>query len=292
MLAEMPGVVVLGELRHMWERGIGNDELCACSTPFSECPFWRSVGDRAFGGWDRLDVERVLWLKDTVDRKRRLTRTTRRRTPPDLRDDLLAYTGHYRRIYEAAAEVAGASVVVDSSKVVPLPMALSHDPAIDLRIAHIVRDPRGVAYSWQKSVARPEKEGESMPRIGLVDSTQNWVVHNMSMTGLRYRGVPVHRLRYEDLVRDPGPVVRDLWRGLRLPGSAELPLSDRHTITLNGTHSVAGNPMRFRTGETTVRPDTEWVGRMNARDRRAVTALSLPLLKRYGYPARVREVPA
>lgn len=289
MLAEIPGVVVLGEVQHLWERGLGDNELCACSRPFHDCPFWSEVGARAFGGWDRVDLARVEHLKDAVDRKRRLPRTLRRRPPADLGSDLAEYAGYYRRIYRAAAEMTGAGTVVDSSKVVPTAVALSHDPAIDLRVAHIVRDSRGVAYSWQKSVARPEKDGEPMPRIGLVDSTQNWVVHNLSMTGLRYRGVPVHRVRYEDLVVEPQTVVQTLWAGLGLPGTAALPMTDPLTITLNGTHSVAGNPMRFRTGPTTLRPDTEWIAAMGARDRRTVTALSLPLLKRYGYPIRIDE---
>ena len=259
MLAEVPEVVVLGEVNQLWERGLANDELCACSQPFSACPFWTAVGDAAFDGWDRIDLDRVLTLMDTVDRKRRLPRTTRRRPPAPVAKELREYAGYYRRIYRAAAGLTDARTVVDSSKVVPTAMAMSHDPGIDLRVAHMVRDSRGVAYSWQKAVARPEKGGEPMPRLGLVDSTQNWVVHNMSVSGLRYRGVPVHRMRYEDLVVDPTGVVRAMWGSLRLPGSAELPLTGPNAITLNGTHSVAGNPMRFRTGPTTLRPDTEWV---------------------------------
>lgn len=287
LLAEIPGVVVLGEANHLWERGILNNELCACSQPFHDCPFWTEVGARSFGGWDQVDVERVLWLKDAVDRKRRLPRTVRRKPAPDRRAEFLEYTGYYRDVYRAAAEVGQASVMVDSSKVVPTVMALSHEPAIDLRVVHLVRDSRGVAYSWQKSVARPEKDGEAMPRLGLVDSTQNWVVHNLWMTGLVYRGVPVHRVRYEDLVVDPAAVVTAIWDALRLPGSAALPMDAPDTITLHGTHSVAGNPMRFRTGVTRLRPDTEWITAMDPRDRRTVTGLSLPLLKRYGYPIRV-----
>lgn len=287
MLAELPEVAVLGEVNQLWERGIVNDELCACTCPFGQCPFWTAIGERAFGGWDRVDLERVLALKDAVDRKRRLTRTTRRRASGTLREELLEYAGYYRRIYQAAAELTGARTVVDSSKVVPTAMALSHDAGIDFRVAHMVRDSRGVAYSWQKLVARPERDGEPMPRIGLVASTQNWVVHNLSVAGLQYRGVPVHRLRYEDLVADPATVVRAMWTSLRLPGSADLPLDGSSTITLHGTHSVAGNPMRFRTGPTTLRPDTEWVEKMAPADRRTVTALSLPLLVRYGYPVRV-----
>ena len=77
--------------------------------------------------------------------------------------------------------------------------------------------------------------------------------------------------------------MRTSWRALDLPGSAELPLVDERTVELHATHSVAGNPMRFRTGETTLRPDTAWKDAMDPRRRRLVTAMSYPALKAYRY---------
>ena len=55
------------------------------------------------------------------------------------------------------------------------------------------------------------------------------------------------------------------------------------TVDLGGCHSVAGNPMRFRTGPTRLRADEEWRTAMPAADRRLVTAMSWPLLRRFGY---------
>ena len=289
MLALLPGVVVLGEVAHLWERGIRNDELCACERPFSECAFWTQVGERAFGGWDQVDVERVLWLKDAVDRQRRMPQTARRHPGSDLRAELLEYAAHYRRLFAAARDVAGADVVVDSSKVAPTALAYSHDRHIDLRVMHIIRDSRGVAYSWSKAVARPETGSEElMPQLSARESTALWLSHNYSIGLLRYRHVPVARLRYEDLMEDPASVVRTAWRALDLPGDGELPMIDRHTLELEPTHSVAGNPSRFRHGVTTLRPDTAWRDNMSAHDRRLVTALTLPALASAGYLRRKR----
>ena len=44
LLAEVDGVTLLGEVVHLWERGVREDELCACGTAFSGCPFWSEVG--------------------------------------------------------------------------------------------------------------------------------------------------------------------------------------------------------------------------------------------------------
>ena len=56
-LGGVPGVAALGEMVHMWDRAVRDDELCACGQPFGNCPFWTAVGRRAFGGWDRVDTD-------------------------------------------------------------------------------------------------------------------------------------------------------------------------------------------------------------------------------------------
>lgn len=287
LTARLDGVVVLGEVTHLWRRGLLEDQLCACGQPFSRCPFWQQVGRTAFGGWERVDVEHVLRLADRVDRQRRLPVTGRRRPPRSVAAPAREYAGYYRRIYEAAATVAGAAVVVDSSKVPPTGMAVSHDPDLDLRVLHIVRDSRGVAYSWTKTVARPETAtGEPMPRFGVRSSAVQWAAHNLEMELFRRRRVPMVRVRYEDLVDDAAAVLGDAWRALDLPGDGRLPMTGPRSIELRPTHSVAGNPMRFRLGVTELRPDLEWRRAMPASQRRVATAITLPLLRAYGYRDR------
>jgi hypothetical protein len=41
--------------------------------------------------------------------------------------------------------------------------------------------------------------------------------------------------------------------------------------------------MRFATGELAIRADEEWRAKMDAGDRRTVSTLTGPLLRRYGY---------
>ena len=48
-------------------------------------------------------------------------------------------------------------------------------------------------------------------------------------------------------------------------------------------HTVSGNPLRFQAGTFEIRPDEEWRTALPAGKRRLVTALTWPLLKRYGY---------
>ncbi|WP_067437804.1 sulfotransferase [Nocardioides jensenii] len=291
LLAELDDVVVLGEVVHLWERGLRHNERCACGQPFHACPFWSEVGERAFGGWSRVDPDRLAWLRHEVDRQRRIPQTGRLRPTPRTVALTQEYADHYRRIYDAARTITGATIVVDSSKEIPTALALSHDPVIDLRVLHIVRDSRGVAYSWSKTVTRPESTtAEPMQRYGPATSTAFWLSGNLTVKALAHRGVPLVRMRYEDLVDAPQDSVASAWRALGLPGAPRLPMLDEHTVDLHPTHSVAGNPMRFRTGRTTLAADTSWRESLPVRDRRLVTAMSYPVLRKWGYlDARTKE---
>lgn len=292
VLAEAPGVVTLGEVNHLLRRGVLDDELCACGENFSRCEFWREVGERAFGGWDQVDADRLFALKQAVDRQRRIPWTTRRRVARTLRADLLDYAGYFRAIYEAVGAMTGARVIVDSSKHASLALALSHDRHIDLRVLHLTRDSRGVAFSWSKEVQRPEaSDGALMPRMSAAESTLTWAAHNLTIEGLRYRRVPIARVRYEDFVAAPHDEISRAWARLGLPGTPDVPLRADNSIDLSPTHSVAGNPLRFRTGRTVLRPDTQWRSDMAANDRTLVTAMSLPVMRWLGYGRRPAPAP-
>ena len=92
-------------------------------------------------------------------------------------------------------------------------------------------------------------------------------------------------LRYEDFVRNPQA---SLERILNLVEETPqtLPFVDENADRLSQTHSVSGNPTRFKTGVVELRHDQEWLDRIRKVDRLSVTALTWPLLLRYRYKLR------
>src|SRR3712207_1729970 len=178
LLGELPGVCALGEVVHLWRRDVVGDERCGCGERFSACAFWTAVGQRAFGGWSSVDIERLDALRDTVERTRHIPRLAGATLPAVLRADVEEYAGHYARLYAAAAEVSGARVLIDSSKHSALAYCLRWVPGLDLRVVHVVRDARGVAYSWTKTVRRPESDdAEEMTRYSPTRSALLWNAH-------------------------------------------------------------------------------------------------------------------
>jgi hypothetical protein len=285
---EMPDVIGAGEVTHLWLRALRDNQRCACGLVFTECPFWTSVGKTAFDGWHNVDLDEVAALKRRVDRTRFVPRLALPTRWTGRRADLVRYTEMHRKIYAAVAAVSGAPVVIDSSKHASLAFALRHHPGLDIRVLHLVRDGRGVAYSWSKEVTRPEvTEGDPMmPRYSTVKSAALWTAQNALFHLLSTGHTPVLRMRYEELVADPGGGLTRIREFLDLPPDP-LPFlrveGGAAVADLGTTHSIAGNPMRFQSGSVALQRDNAWRTAMPAGRRRLVGALTLPGRLRYGY---------
>lgn len=284
VIGQLAGFVSTGEVRDVWRAGLGENRLCGCGEPFESCPFWRRVGDEAFGGWSEIDrdaAERAVAAWTYGDAARRLM-TGRRPAAEMPAVDLL------RRLYAGISTAADGATIIDSSKSPPYGVLLEGIPGSDLRAVHLVRDIRGVAYSWSKEVTRPDTPGRTvhMPRLGASAVAARWLAHN-TMMELLGRRAPVSRLRYEAFLADPRPELsRVLGQiGLAIDARALDFISDG-AVTLRANHTVMGNPMRMATGSVPLRLDDAWRTNLPAGPRRLVTALTGPMLVRYGYPLR------
>jgi hypothetical protein len=294
MLGELPGFVSTGEVRFIWERGLVENRLCGCGEPFRECPFWRSVGEEAFGGWDALDANDMVALDRSVNRHRYLPLLVAPRLSRSFQKRLERYVEILGRLYAAIDRVSGGACIVDSTKDPPFAFLLRRVPTLDLRIVHLVRDSRGVAFSWTKKVRRPE-DGD-VPRFmhtyHPVDMGCRWVVYNACFHLLGRLGVPGLMMRYEEVVASPR---REIERATALVGEK---IGDNSLDFLNGRqvelgvhHTISGNPMRFQRGAIELALDEEWRSRLSPVHRRMVSVFTFPLLLRYGYlrPARPRQ---
>jgi hypothetical protein len=274
LLGDVEGVVNVGEVRHLWERGLRQNARCSCRATFAECAFWSAVGEHAFGGWASLDAAAMVAGARAVDRHRQLPALLAR--PARIRVELDRYTGVLARLFTAIHAVSGAELVIDSSKDPPHGFVLREVPDLDLRTVHLVRDSRGVAYSWTKVVERPDATDcdRMMTRMSPARTALMWMDAN-ALLELLGRSMPTVRVRYEDMVDDP-----DLWLGRVLEGTSIDPAARNGSAV---HHALGGNPIRFRPDRGPLRVDREWRQQLSPRARRTVTALTAPMLRRYGY---------
>ncbi|MDQ4107038.1 MAG: hypothetical protein M3157_07715 [Actinomycetota bacterium] len=175
-----------GEICYLWKHNFIENRLCGCGRPFHECPVWTKVVERAFGGPDGVDARRMIGLQRSGARTRHiplmLTGSRGTETLANRLDGWLAYTG---RLYEALRAVTDSRVIVDSSKEPAYGYALGLVPGIDLRVLHLVRDPRAAAYSWMKKKPQPDSEDlEFMHRFSPTKSAVLWDAWNAAAEAL------------------------------------------------------------------------------------------------------------
>jgi hypothetical protein len=293
LLGDVPGFVAIGELRHLWQRGVVGNQLCGCGQPFHDCPFWNEVGRRAFGGWDEESGREVVALQRRVDRFRHLPLQAAPGLWPPFRRLLDTYAERTARVYEAVADVSGADVVVDSSKAPGFAMMVGRIPGVRMHLIHLVRDSRGVAYSWRRKVRRPETgaRGPDMPTIGPGRVALEWTLWNAVFEVLRRRTGGT-RTSYESLIEHPSSELRRIAE--RAGGHPEA-TADAQTsggaLDVGVHHTVSGNRVRFHKGPLELRVDDEWRTSMPLRDRTIVTLMTWPLLLAYRRLGRAAAPP-
>jgi hypothetical protein len=294
LLSGIPGFCSVGELVFVWDRGLRRNDRCGCGVPFRNCPFWTDVGAAAFGGWSQLDVDEAVRLRAVIDRHRNLDRLAGLRRPGKLAADLTAYMTLTDQLYRAVRLVSGASVIVDSSKHASYALLLRRLPAFDLRLVHLVRRSHGVAYSWSKRVRKPGVgDGSSlMTVIPPRRAVTYWVADNLLFEALARRVPSSTRVRYEDLVADPQANLRKILCNLYLtPTDQELGFLTAAAAELPVTHAFSGNP-GFQPGPLALRPaDDDWRAAMSVSQRAMISAVTWPLLARYGYAHAASQRP-
>ena len=175
----------------------------------------------------RLDAGRSRptdQVQRAAARQRHLPRMLGSRRPPS--EALTDLRAAYARIYRAVAEVTSCDVVVDASKGPALGQALAGSAGIDLRILNVVRDPRAVAWSWQRRVERPHATNgtEQMWRIPAHRAAAQWSTLQLEMAAIAgLGGVRSARLHYEDFVADPVGTLVEATAALGVPLSAVRP---------------------------------------------------------------------
>lgn len=297
ILGEVTDVTSAGELRFLWGRGVQEGRPCGCGRGPAECPVWEPVVAATL---DHLGARRpAAGLGDLVDAQRAVARprafprvlraVDRGGHDPEGWDDLSLVRDTTATAVRTLARVTGASVVVDTSKRPVDAAVMASATDLDVRVLHLVRDPRAVVHSWRRSKSfTAGGQTRTMGTRGLAGTVRRWTANALFAEALRRRIAPDRwlHLRYEDFAAQPRRSVESILEFLDVDGA--VPFQDDHTARLGANHIVAGNPSRFTTGEVTIRTDDAWQREMPLRDQRLVASLTLPLLLRHGYPLAPR----
>ena len=283
VLGSHEDAVGVGELCNLATAGWQNNEYCACGKPANSCEFWVAVRQlwEARGDTKHLsqfvDDEHYFersWLRWPRWLLAKLYRSERLRRYLTQLDDL----------YASISLHAGSLVIIESSKEPIRALYLRDIPTLEVHLLHLVRDPRGVAWSLRKSYTRDLKAGiqHAIKAQSAVSTALRWVFKNIQADFVRQTPGTGSALvmTYEKFCAQPcrlQPVMQKV--GLS---------SDKLMARLNGGEpspvgcAIAGNRARMRR-HMTLSIDTEWVSKLSLTEHRLVSIITWPWRRRYGY---------
>lgn len=270
-----------GEIKNIWERGIQENRKCACGQDFQTCGFWHDVIETAYG------TSSASVAKDMHES---LYRATRYRNYPRIRK--ASRLGHgvldgqqvqqLGRLYASIHEHANGRLIVDSSKLPPYARVLMLLPNVDIFYVDLVRDARAVVYSWQKKMKYEPESAREMDRFGILHAAYIWKLAYMTSHDVS-KELPGMAIRYEDLVADTKGTMEKLLQEISRWAARDLPDAAVDQLSWAGTsHSLSGNPLRFRKGED-IRLDDEWKRSFRGMNKLVTDVFCSHQLRRYGY---------
>lgn len=280
LLGSMNEFFHAGEIFYLWSRGIKGNFLCSCGKPFSQCETWQRILKNAYGNRDSQDVaDEYLSLES--DRKS--LRTSRSLVNHFLHQN--NFSARFESIlqftYQGISSNVGAEkIIVDSSKFPAFALFLKNQPWADVYIIHLVRDPRANAYSWLR--IKEYEPGKPLKRYSILESSVKWFLHNFALSAI-FRGDEKYQLfRYEEFVDNPRLILNNILSQLSVERDYSEVL-DGKIARITSQHSIAGNPVRFISGEIEIKKDIDWVDKMSFLNKKVVEIITWPLLKYYGY---------
>lgn len=279
-------VIGVGELVHLFIEGSASKENCSCGEARDTCEIWRSVRER----WSEL-----TGLSSITQHERLMTKFTRvqrlaipewhrlRAGNPD--PDFAECLKQTRATYQAIADATGKRVIIESSKNPLRAKLLCLTPGLDVRLVHLVRDARGVAWSRMKPFARSKEGGvpQDIKPKPIHISAGYWLFMNFLSEQVRksFPDQPSTRIHYEDFVSAPEQTLKKIGEVAGLDYSS---IADR---LLSGApmapgHLYAGNRVRTA-GPIKLRSDMAWAEKLTPAQKRLTWLLTGYKLRQYGY---------
>lgn len=269
----------LCNLNRAWQTG----EYCSCGVPADRCEFWRRVFERWQDHVAPSRVEDYPLLQNRFERLRRWPRVLWQQRI-SWSETFRQYTVQTRALLESICEVSGKTTIVDSSKKSVRFGSMAGIANVDVRVIHLVRDVRAVAWSQKKPYRQDQAKGlqRSICPTAAWQTTVAWLLGNLATVSARKSSRLASTLiRYEDLVTETDKTIRHI---SKLTG---IDFSQVSSAAVRGEpihvdHQIAGNRLRMR-GAVRLQADWEWFDRLDPTDRRVCWALAGWLAKRFGY---------
>jgi hypothetical protein len=280
VLGNHPAIASVGEL-HKWPLFEGRPK--PGDTKSEDHLFWKSVLEAYLCEGRQPEFTTLVDLQGEFENYRNFIKLYLGLVPKRLR---FAYSQYFLRLLRAIQSVTGNEIIVDETKRPGRALFLLRYSNLDVKIIHLVRDPRGVVYSQMKTDVEHRFKS---PQISifhyLIKNTMSEIVRLSAPRGT------VLRVRYEDLVGNPASELARIGKFL---GISMEPVIAKIISNgpLNVPHLIDGNQIR-RNSAITIRFDAEWRSKLPKVYQIGIILFTLPFFLLYGYwdyPYKARMV--
>ena len=283
LLNEHPECASIGAATGLIRRTDLTTYRCSCGELFRECGFWNQVAERtrALGHpvnvfetnfWNtHLKLSRNRAVNFALARSLGWSPLNRARdalvsTMPSARARVADMGWRTWSLATAVLELTGKRVFVDTARDHQRPKYLSRLPMFDLRVIHLVRDPRGNVASIMKHTG-----------VDVATAARQWQHVNVEAERVRPYLAPERwlSLRYEALCADPAGVLGRIadFLGVRRVPMEGFESAPRHII---------GNKMRMK-GVSEIREDLSWRTTLSASDLSTIARVAGRTSRSFGY---------
>ncbi|WP_166675430.1 sulfotransferase [Neorhizobium sp. R1-B] len=281
-LGQHAAVVGAGEIAALTRHVLAQNEYCACGSAITDCGFWSTVSRHWSNGREAEFIRDYCVLQKKFEGLSMLLKSI---SGIGLGPQFEEYSLHTTRLFTTMLSYSNKEMIVDSSKLPGRAIALSRMPGIDMRIIHLVRDGRGVAWSLLKGYERDAKSGlqkEIKPK-SVFRTALRWSIVNLAVEYLSRTLGPerIIRVRYEDFTSNPAATLQQIGSFLKLDLS-QIGSSLQRGEPMGPGHQVAGNRLRM-TSSIELKKDESWQTRMPVSQQLSFQRLGGWMLRRYGY---------
>jgi len=241
ILGAHPDITGVGEIDTI-NKELEQGDLCTCGRKLPDCSLW-SHKIEEIKSWRGMQVHRG---------KRRFLQNSSSYEYIDTNRPVhhSNFCVNQQDLYDFVLKKQKSKVIVDSSKNPDRVELISECEEIEPVILHLVRDGRGVLWSYKK------KYNKTLAFIW------KWIASNLKVEIIRRRSdIPYLFVRYHDLANNPEKEIKRILQEVNVDFEPSM-LSFRD----ENQHQVSGNRIRLQSSEA-IEEDLEWQNKLSFLDR-------------------------
>ena len=291
MLGSHSQMTTIGEV-HLWPHEIldGGVLRCGSGKYVQNDPFWIEMRRRVaplVQPSPRLHFFREKHNLGRSIRLERLREFGRDPLSPEVAAQVEVYGRNnytlFKTFLDLIEETSGRrpAWVVDASKDLYRLLWLARSGRFNLKVLHVVRNPRGFAYSITKRwIHSGEPRSDLFRFLQTVRHSLAWTVQNHLIATLLSNHVPAPdtmRVRYEELASQPHETFQQICSMLGCDYESEAVDDFRR----GNAYTIGGNPMRYE--QRGIKLDEKWRTQLPRSSRLIVDLVTSPTRTHFGY---------